>query len=153
MSIIKWQKPPNLANLSLKIPKQLLTCAPVQLKSIFLLGQKYWQFLYSYDGKFCHLQELKIYQILLKTPLFRTLCRCIDLVSMRIASLTLWQTRFSRKSHHVRFFYIFFKTLFIYNFISSHFFRKCKPAFQKLFYLTIVKNRESLIITMASILN
>ena len=82
----------------------------------------------------------------LKTPLFRTLCRCIDLVSMRIASLTLWQTRFSRKSHHVRFFY-FFKTLFIlYHFISSHFFRKCKPAFQKLFYLTIVKNRESLII-------
>merc|ERR1719464_557905 len=30
-----------------------------------------------------------------------TLCRCIDLVSMRIASLTLWQTRFSRKSHHL----------------------------------------------------
>ena len=79
---------------------------------------------------------------------FRTLCRCIDLVSMRIASLTLWQTRFSRKSHHVRFFY-FFKTLFIlYHFISSHFFRKCKPAFQKLFYLTIVKNRESLIIKL-----
>ena len=44
------------------------------------------------------------------------------------------------------FFIIFSKTLFIYHFISSHFFRKCKPAFQKLFYLTIIKNRESLII-------
>ena len=130
----------------------MLKYSKITVCTLFLLWQNIsyllWQFSYCYDGKFCHLQELKIYQIWSKTPLFRTLCRCIDLVSMRIASLTLWQTRFSRKSHHVRFFY-FFKTLFIlYHFISSHFFRKCKPAFQKLFYLTIVKNRESLIIKL-----
>ena len=43
---------------------------------------------------------------------------------------------------------IFLFLFILYHFISSHFFRKCKPAFQKLFYLTIVKNRESLIIKL-----
>ena len=92
-----------------------------------------WQFSYCYDGKFCYLQELKVYQILLKTPLFRTLCRCIDLVSMRIASLTLWQTRFSRKSHHVRK-NLFSKNIYSYNyFISSHFFLQMQTRISKAF--------------------
>jgi hypothetical protein len=51
----------------------------------------------------------------------------------------------------------FFQKTFIHIIILYHltFSCKCKPAFQKLFYLTIVKNRESLIaiITMASILD
>ena len=91
-----------------------------------------WQFSYCYDGKFCHLQELKIYQILLKTPLFRTLCRCIDLVSMRIVSLTLWQTRFSRKSHHVRFLF-FLNFIYILSFYIISLFPQMQTRISKAF--------------------
>ena len=52
---------------------------------------------------------------------------------MRIASLTLWQTRFSRKSHHVRK-NLFSKNIYSYNyFISSHFFLQMQTRISKAF--------------------
>jgi hypothetical protein len=106
-----------------------------------------WQFSYCYDAKFWHLQELKIYQILLKNAFFQ------DTVSVHRPGfyahrfLDFMADKVFKKIPSRKILYLFFLNfIYIYIFISSHFFRKCKPAFQKLFYLTIVKNRESLII-------